>query len=186
MAVIIATIIEMILPEGNNKKYIKLVIGLYVLFSVITPITSAIKGKDYEFNSSDYEKYFNNTYKASSEEISKNNDNNIEKIYTENIKNDIKQKMINKGYYITDLEVVIQTDEKNYGIINKITMKAFKNEEEQIKTVNSISVNKIEINNSSSNNTSTQKNNLTSSDIKEIKQYISDTYNVGEKYIQIN
>ena len=28
VAVVIATIIEMILPEGNSKKYIKIVIGV--------------------------------------------------------------------------------------------------------------------------------------------------------------
>ncbi|MCI8482131.1 MAG: hypothetical protein HFJ27_03470 [Clostridia bacterium] len=38
VAVIIATIIEMILPNGNNKKYIKAVIGVYVLFTIISPI----------------------------------------------------------------------------------------------------------------------------------------------------
>ena len=31
VAVIIASIIEMILPEGSSKKYIKVVIGVYIL-----------------------------------------------------------------------------------------------------------------------------------------------------------
>ena len=35
LAVIVSTIIQMILPEGNNKKYIKTVIGLYILFTII-------------------------------------------------------------------------------------------------------------------------------------------------------
>ena len=35
IAVVIATIIEMILPEGNCKKYIKVVIGVYILFTII-------------------------------------------------------------------------------------------------------------------------------------------------------
>ena len=30
VAVIIGTIIEMILPSGNSKKYIKMVIGVYI------------------------------------------------------------------------------------------------------------------------------------------------------------
>ena len=38
LAVIVATIIEMILPKNKNKKYIQMVIGVYVLFNIISPI----------------------------------------------------------------------------------------------------------------------------------------------------
>ena len=38
LAVIVATIIEMILPQNKNKKYIQMVIGIYVLFNIISPI----------------------------------------------------------------------------------------------------------------------------------------------------
>ena len=43
LAVIIATIIELILPKNKNTKYIKMVIGVYVLFNIISPI---IKNKE--------------------------------------------------------------------------------------------------------------------------------------------
>ena len=42
----IATILEMILPEGKNKKYIKKIIGIYILFAVLSPIISKITGKE--------------------------------------------------------------------------------------------------------------------------------------------
>ena len=35
VAVIIGTIIEMILPNGKSKKYIKVVIGIYILNMII-------------------------------------------------------------------------------------------------------------------------------------------------------
>ena len=38
LAVIVATIIEMILPQNKNRKYIQMVIGIYVLFNIISPI----------------------------------------------------------------------------------------------------------------------------------------------------
>ena len=38
IVVIISIIIEMILPEGNNKKYVKVVSGLYILYVIINPI----------------------------------------------------------------------------------------------------------------------------------------------------
>ena len=43
LAVIVATIIEMILPKNKNKKYIQMVVGVYVLFNIISPI---IRNKD--------------------------------------------------------------------------------------------------------------------------------------------
>ena len=43
LAVIIATILELILPNSKNKKYVQMVIGVYVLFNIISPI---IKNKE--------------------------------------------------------------------------------------------------------------------------------------------
>lgn len=42
IAVIIATIIEMILPNGNSKKYIKTVIGVYIVYTIISPVITLI------------------------------------------------------------------------------------------------------------------------------------------------
>ena len=52
IAVIITTIIEMIIPEGNIKKYIKTVMGVYIIFAIISPAISKISGKEL-----DIEKY---------------------------------------------------------------------------------------------------------------------------------
>ncbi len=38
IAVIIAIILEMVLPKGNSKKYIKTVIGIYILYIIILPV----------------------------------------------------------------------------------------------------------------------------------------------------
>ena len=51
LAVIIATIIEIILPEGNNKKYVKTVIGIYILFSIVYPLITKISNKNVDINS---------------------------------------------------------------------------------------------------------------------------------------
>ena len=82
VAVIIATVIEMILPNGNNKKYVKVVIGIYILFTIISPIITKISGKnliDLEF---DYQNYLENTDtdQAMSQNLSNNNDKNIKQI----------------------------------------------------------------------------------------------------------
>ena len=43
IAVIIASIFELILPNGNLKKYIKIILGIYVIFSIITPFVDSNK-----------------------------------------------------------------------------------------------------------------------------------------------
>ena len=37
IAVIIASIFEMLLPKGNIKKYVKIILGMYIVFNIISP-----------------------------------------------------------------------------------------------------------------------------------------------------
>lgn len=182
ITVVIATIIEMILPENNNKKYVKTVIGVYILFAIISPIISAIKGKKYEFNSENYEKYFQNTYQEVSSNIKLNNEKNIEEMYINNLKENITQNLVSKGYKINRISVNIKTNEKDYGTIEKIIIEIEKNEFGQ---VNIVSINKVEISNS--NNENKEKiTKLNKSEIENVRKYLSDTYMISEKDIEIN
>ena len=52
IAVIIGTIIEMILPNGNSKKYIKTIICIYILYVIISPIISFAVGYEFKIDSS--------------------------------------------------------------------------------------------------------------------------------------
>ncbi len=56
VAVIIATLIEMILPNSSSKKYVKVVIGMYILFTIVSPIIKKLGGKDINLNTIDIEK----------------------------------------------------------------------------------------------------------------------------------
>ena len=47
ISVLITTIIEMILPNGNSKKYIKMLLGVFIVFNIITPIVSKVTGKEF-------------------------------------------------------------------------------------------------------------------------------------------
>ena len=121
VAVIIAGIIEMILPKGNNKKYVKAIIGVYILFTIISPVISKIT--DIDFQDIDYEEYFKQTetYQTMSQDLSNNNDKSVEEIYISNLKQDMKNKLQEKGYIAENIEVDIELkDEAYYGKINKI------------------------------------------------------------------
>lgn len=194
IAVIIATLIEMILPEGNNRKYIKAVIGVYILFTIISPILK--NNGNFNFNNIDYESYFkeNETYKTMSESLTSNNDNSVEEIYINNLKQDMKQKLKEKGFWVENSAVKIELQEgDNYGRILEINLTLSKLKEEDTKKqssnimVNDIS--KISIGNTVKNETSSsnsKENKLSSSEIKEVKEYLSGVYEVSNKKIYIN
>ena len=42
IAVIVASIFEMILPNGNIKKYVKIVLGIFIIFNIIGVAINAI------------------------------------------------------------------------------------------------------------------------------------------------
>lgn len=201
VAVIIATIIEMILPEGNSKKYIKVVIGVYILFTIISPIITQFTGKSLAVsNLIDLDTYINEVKEKETSQnlLQENNSESIRDIYIGNLKADIQSKLKGKGYTVTSISLQVGEDE-NYTL-HKISLTVRKdeeteedeNQEHSNMAVNEIvSVNEISIsvsNTQSYNNTTKEeeKSNLSSSDKKKIKEYLSSVYEINEKNIVID
>ena len=183
VAVIIATLIEMILPNSSSKKYVKVVIGMYILFTIVSPIIKKLGGKDINLNTINIEKYEQQISKSDNTILRKFEDNNtrsIKDIYVSNLKADISAKLKEKGYEIDTSDIQIKDDE-NYTI-EKITLKLIKMEQKQEKN-NEIVINTVEI-----GNTISQKDSKTLSDDdkQEVKDYISETYDIDKKNINIS
>ncbi|MFR1647728.1 MAG: stage III sporulation protein AF [Clostridia bacterium] len=183
VAVIIATLIEMILPNSSSKKYVKVVIGMYILFTIVSPIIKKLGGKDINLNTIDIEKYEQQISKSDntiSRKFEDNNTRSIKDIYVSNLKADISAKLKEKGYEIDTSDIQIKDDE-NYTI-EKITLKLIKMEQKQGKN-NEIVINTVEI-----GNTISQKDSKTLSDDdkQEVKDYISETYDIDKKNINIS
>ena len=183
VAVIIATLIEMILPNSSSKKYVKVVIGMYILFTIVSPIIKKLGGKDINLNTINIEKYEQQISKSDntiSRKFEDNNTRSIKDIYVSNLKADISAKLKEKGYEIDTSDIQIKDDE-NYTIV-KITLKLIKMEQKQEKN-NEIVINTVEI-----GNTINQKDSKTLSDDdkQEVKDYISETYDIDKKNINIS
>lgn len=183
VAVIIATLIEMILPNNSSKKYVKVVIGMYILFTIVSPIIKKLGGKDINLNTINIEKYERQISKSDntiSRKFEDNNTRSIKDIYVSNLKADISAKLKEKGYEIDTSDIQIKDDE-NYTI-EKITLKLIKMEQKQEKN-NEIVINTVEI-----GNTISQKDSKTLSDDdkQEVKDYISETYDIDKKNINIS
>lgn len=177
IVVIICTIIEMILPEGKNKKYIKIVIGIYVVFTIISPIISKINGSE----KIDLEKYLNINIDTETIDVSSNVDTNkyIEEVYIEKLKTDIKTKLLSINYETEKINLEIETkDDNTYGSILNLTVMVNKKSEEEKKT---IKINKVIISENSE-----KTSNLTQEEINEIKKYLAQIYQIDEGKINVN
>ena len=119
IAVIIATIIELILPNNKNKKYIQMVIGIYILFNIISPV---IKNKE-EFSIDKY-KIEDNTVSSGYVLDQSSMDKRLEKIYLEELEKNVKSKFQEKGFTVSKctIDAVLDTNKKNAGI-HLITVK---------------------------------------------------------------
>lgn len=183
IAVIIGTIIEMLLPDGNCKKYIKVVIGVYILFSIVSPVITKVTGN--EFRVSDI--YDINTYievsaKSSQENIENSQQDQIKQVYITNLKNDMKQKIQEKGYSVKSLTLEISNDEQY--TLKKIFAQVSKRKNEENNEVKGVNEINITISNTTEN--IEEDISISTKEQNDLKAYLSGIYNLEEKNININ
>lgn len=185
VSVIIATIIEMILPESNNSKYIKTVIGIFILFTIISPIIAKIKGGNTDNNLEDYiEVSSGNLY-----EVDNKIDNKemIKNMYIENLKIDIKSKVTQKGYVVGDVYIdVLNDDEFTLNSINiKIDGTTDKKDNSNNTSTIVENVEQILINVGAKDNKKKdeERSVISLSERRKIVQYLSSVYEVKENNI---
>lgn len=194
IAVIIGTIIEMIIPEGNNKKYVRTIIGVYIMFNIISPVITKFTSKEVSFSLNDYETYYRktNTYEELNKSFEESSEIKIEEIYIEKLNEDIKEKLEQKGYVVNNIELEVNTkNNEEYGMITKMNinidiLKEDNKKEENVKenkTIKKVVVNKVSIN---------EGKNYKKNEVKEIpntealKSYLSNEYGIETKNIIIN
>lgn len=182
VAVIVATIVELLLPNGSSKKYVKVVVGIYILFSIIAPVVNKFANQDINaneiFNLDKYEEKMENSNNSILQKIESNNSRTVKDIYVSNLEADIKAKLKDKGYEATSIYIKAKDDE-NYTI-EKISMTIKKSEKKETK--NEITIGTITINKS---NTVTDEE-ISRQNKQEIKEYLAKTYDISEKIMDIN
>lgn len=177
IVVIICTIIEMILPEGKNKKYIKIVMGIYVVFTIISPIIAKINNKE----KIDLEKYLDVNVSNETIETSATVDTNkyIEEVYKEKLKEDVKEKLLNINYKTKSVNLEIETKNDNtYGSI--LSLEVTVNKEKEEESENTIRINKVTIGENNKD-----KADLTKEEIDKIKKCLAENYKIDEEKISV-
>lgn len=137
VAIILITIIEMILPSGNNKKYIKFFSGIILMIIIINPIIGLVNSdididdfiKENQVELANVEYEFNQNY--------------IYDTYRENLKQDIIKRLEENGYEVVDLELTVEKTtyepaelqlqlKHSDGEIQPIVVEIFKNSQDQL------------------------------------------------------
>ena len=192
IAIIIATIIEIILPEGNNKKYVKVVLGMYILFSVIYPVISNISKKNINIENlitsinRNMESYKDN-------QVTIETNSYIETTYKANLKEDIANKLNEKGYDVQDLQIYIESgDNERYGQINSMVLNIERMEniektdnKEDKKDTTEEKVKEVNIKISKTNEINEVKK-IDEDKINNIKEFLEKSYGVEKERIHIN
>lgn len=179
IALVIVSILEMILPKGNIKKYVKIVLSIFVVFCIISPFVNT--SELYSLASDEI-----NTY-MEDKDVNKNNnidqssmDTRLQKLYIEELENNIKSKVEELGFNVKKCKVdaELNTNKSNAGI-NKISIiiSKEKNNTNNIKNIEEIE--KVEIDNKEKNKENT------SNEIVDLKKEISKIYEVDERLIEI-
>ena len=104
----LGVLIEILLPEGENSKYIRGIFSIIVIFVIISPLPKLAKG--------DYIKGF--TSPKAETEINVSYYDSVKDDIQNKIKDNLKEKLDKAGY--NDLSYSIQFDEDYVYVINKI------------------------------------------------------------------
>ena len=189
VSVVVAIILEMILsPNSKSTKYIKTVIGIYVVYTIIAPGLKLIGGKNLDFANIDYENYLTSSeiYQNLESSVEKIETNNFEETYKLNLKQDMENKLREKGYIVSNIKLEVNLEENNetYGRIENIELNISRNvnEDNNENEKNEIAVNKIKIGEQIN---STIKKELTEEEEREIKMFMSEEYGINNKQISI-
>lgn len=196
VSVIIVTIIEMILPKNNNKKYVQMVIGIFITFTIISPIISKFSNVDeFKKNILNYEKYMDSqeTFLSIKTDLEKTNNSDLQKVYISNLESDLRSRLKNKGYDVSDMKLDVDLSESNFGIIKSLYLKLTRlndvnsNNTNSNQKINTVEVEKVQVGDKQNNNNANeQTNSLTQEEIVEIKKYLSTQYEINTKNINIS
>jgi len=169
IAIVISTIIEMILPDGTIKKYVRTVIGAYIVFVIVSPIITKLTGKEILLSS------FKIPEVHATEQTAIDTNAYIESTYINTIKQDIIDNIKEKGYKVNEISIEIETDEENYGNINKIDLKISK------ENAQNSNIEPVEINISEAPK---EAETIPEEEIQELKEFLEENY--GTKDISIS
>ncbi len=203
LAIIVISILEMLLPNNKTKKYVRMIFGVYILFTIISPF---IKNKDIlDVSTDDFNTYIYDNTSNQVEDNQTSMNSRIEEIYIEELEKDITKKIEDLGYQVITCNVYATLSSKNEeNYIEEIVLTVEKSKEQETKENNQQQEESIEdklveeiqkikpVNTAIgeiSRNDKEKKNNeqnISNQDIQKIKKFLKEEYGVEERCLKIN
>ena len=203
LAIIVISILEMLLPNNKTKKNVRMIFGVYILFTIISPF---IKNKDIlDVSTDDFNTYIYDNTSNQVEDNQTSMNSRIEEIYIEELEKDITKKIEDLGYQVTTCNVYATLSSKNEeNYIEEIVLTVEKSKEQETKENNQQQEESIEdklveeiqkikpVNTTIgeiSRNDKEKKNNeqnISNQDIQKIKKFLKEEYGVEERCLKIN
>lgn len=189
VSVIIAIVIEMLLPENNSKKYIKIILGIFIVYSIISPIFELFSGSSVDSLIDRGEAAIG----ASSLSMDNINDNinytdkTVRNLYSQRLENEINKVLQNNGYIPEKIEIEIASDDTyNINQINiKIKEKSEENDSDSKRAQSIVeTVKQVVINEEANEGNNSEV--INENDKSNIKNIIHSSFGVYEENIIIN
>ncbi|MFZ7945193.1 MULTISPECIES: stage III sporulation protein AF [Bacillaceae] len=185
--ILLATVIDMLLPNSSMQKYTKMVTGLLLIAIILTPIFKLIS-KDFESALGSISKYqpaseknMKNVIDSKKKEIQASTDAYILKELTVQLKKDVKEELMEQyGLEIETIDLAIneKSDQAFPENLQKVTV-LLKQPENGVKTVEAIK--QIEIN---TEQPLPSKGNTEESE--KIASFLSQKWNVTEETVEVS
>jgi len=184
---IIISIAELIMPKGNMKRYINLVIGLLIIFTIINPFAKLMK-LDFNLDQAIFNYSKPNDLINKDEEFYLQQEKQIENLYKDKIRKEVVELVEDKKkYQVVDIAIGIIENKEKYGDIDYIKLIVDKFDKAKSNRIAVEKILPVHIDNilkSDSNND--LKENKEENLYDELKDLISNRYSIEKEKITIN
>lgn len=182
---IFTSIVELVIPNSNMKKYANMIIGFLVIIVIITPFIKLIH-KDYSFTKDLYKNQVEGIvfeYKDN-KELSRVQEDQIKGFYINKVKVEIEDLIAKTtNYSIEKINISISEEESDFGKLKAVELILSEIESEEKEENNGIIVEKIKEVTINQDVETTFKHRELSDE--KIKKSISENYNLPEENIKI-
>lgn len=181
---VLISIIEIIIPNGNMKKYIDMIIGFLIIIVIISPFIKLIH-KNFSMDKRILQRTQEQIEFDYDNKLGRTQEEQMERVYVQKLEGEIKE-LINEStdYEVEKLYIAIYKDEERYGNIKDMEINLREIQEKEEKAIKDIiiidNINEVSIGDKEQSNTSLVK--LKDDEIKDI---ISSNYDIPRENIRI-
>lgn len=179
ITIIIVSIFELILPDGKLKKYIKIILGVYVVFCIISPFVDNSLYSFDKLDEIDLGDYVENAISTENTTVNQESmDLRLQELYIQELENNIEAQVQEYGYNMSkcDIDADLSSSSENPGIH---AIKLELQEKGKISNIES-----VEINISRNSNIEEAQNN--DQKTAELKKSLAEYYEIDEDIIKIS